>query len=58
MKKKLSKLDLFLIIIFVLLIIWIIASWIEVITHNTDDPVYNSANFFVLLLKVSRNICG
>lgn len=56
--KKLSKLDLFLIIVFVILIIWIIASWIEVITHNIDDTAYNSTNFFVLLLKINRNICG
>lgn len=37
---------------FVLFLIWVFISWIDVITHNLDsEPVYQAWNFFVLLIK-------
>ena len=39
------------IILCVALTLWFIVSFIEVNMNNSENPVYNSWNFFVVLLK-------
>ena len=41
-------------IISVLILVWIIASYINVIMHNMDDCKYASWNVFVICLKYAR----
>lgn len=53
------KSDLVLFIVFLLFFVWIIASWIEVITKNSNsNATYSVLNCFVLLLKLSKAIRG
>lgn len=53
------KSDLVLFIVFLLFFIWIIASWIEVITKNSNsNATYSVFNCFVLLVKFSKFIHG
>ena len=54
-----SRLDVFMIIVFALVFIWIIGSWVEVLSKNTyTGATYSSLNFFQLLLKGNQFFCG
>lgn len=57
--KKMSRLDVFMIIVFALVFIWIMGSWVEVLSKNTyAGATYSSLNFFQLLLKGNQFFCG
>lgn len=48
MKKFVSNLILGISIIFGL---WVVGSYIDIVIHNLDKPLYSDLNFFNLLLK-------
>lgn len=53
------KSDLVFYIVFLFFFVWVIASWLEVITKNFDsNATYCGFNCFVLLLKLSKAIRG
>lgn len=54
-----TKSYLILYIVFMLMVIWIAASWVEVVTKNGDsNATYSGFNCFVLLVKFSKFIHG
>ena len=58
-KKKISKVDIFLMALFVVVVAWILVSWLDVIFNNSNETaIYSNWNFFNLLLKGNRAICG
>lgn len=58
-KKKISKVDIFLMVLFVVVVTWILVSWLDVIFNNSNETaIYSNWNFFNLLLKGNRAICG
>ena len=34
------------------IILWVVASWVDVIMHNASDHVYQSWNYFSILLDL------
>lgn len=58
-KKRISKVDIFLTTLFVVVVAWILVSWLDVIFNNSNETaIYSNWNFFNLLLKGNRAICG
>lgn len=58
-KKRISKVDIFLMALFVVVVAWILVSWLDVIFNNSNETaIYSNWNFFNLLLKGNRAICG
>ena len=58
-KKRISKVDIFLTTLFAVVVAWILVSWLDVIFNNSNETaIYSNWNFFNLLLKGNRAICG
>lgn len=58
-KKSNSKLEVILIVISVVIASWILLSWFDVISKNSEQsPTYSNLNFFNLLLKGNRTFFG
>lgn len=39
--------------ILIILGLWIVGSYIDIVLHNLDKPLYSNLNFFNLVLKIS-----